>query len=80
MAKKEKDINIAEKQMKRSKMIVGEVTMKLALTKDEINAVLYKPKGKIARSFKKYMNFMFQYGVKKLEEDSNVKECKESEE
>lgn len=80
MTKSEKYINVAAEQMKRAKMIVGEVTMKLALTKDEINAVLYKPKSKVARNFKRYMNFMLQYGAKELEKDSNVKECKESEE
>lgn len=72
MSENKKDFNTAEEQMKRSKMIVGEVTIKIALTKDDINAVLYKPKSKVARSFKKQMNFILQYGAKKLEEDSNT--------
>lgn len=72
MSENKKDFNAAEEQMKRSKMIVGEVTIKIALTKDDINAVLYKPKSKVARNFKKQMNFILQCGAKKLEEDSNT--------
>lgn len=66
--------------MTESKMVIGKVTFTFSLTEDEANAVLYKPKGQIARNLRKYMNGILQEAAKRFKENSDVKECKESEE
>ena len=78
--KKQETIIETDKPMEESKMIIGKVTFTFSLTEDEANAVLYKPKGQIARNLRKYMNGILQEAAKRFKEDSNVKECKESEE
>ena len=91
MTKKKEDIRIAAKKacrhqneqdltMTESKMVIGKVTFTFSLTEDEANAVLYKPKGQIARNLRKYMNGILQEAAKRFKENSDVKECKESEE
>ena len=70
----------ADVPMEESKMVIDKVTFTFSLTEDEANAVLYKPKGQIARNLRKYMNGILQEAAKRFKEDSNVKECKESEE
>lgn len=66
--------------MTESKMVIGKVTFTFSLTEDEANAVLYKPKGQIARNLRKYMNGILQEAAKRFKDNSDVKECKESEE
>lgn len=65
--------------MTESKMVIGKVTFTFSLTEDEANAVLYKPKGQIARNLRKYMNGILEEAAKRFKEDSDVKKCKESE-
>lgn len=74
-ATEEQDLTMTE-----SKMIIGKITFTFSLTEDEANAVLYKPKGQIARNLRKYMNGILQEAAKRFKDNSNVKECKESEE
>lgn len=75
-----KPIEEQDLTMTESKMVIGKVTFTFSLTEDEANAVLYKPKGQIARNLRKYMNGILQEAAKRFKDNSDVKECKESEE
>lgn len=64
--KKQETIIETDVPMEESKMVIGKVTFTFSLTEDEANAVLYKPKGQIARNLRKYMNGILQEAAKRF--------------
>lgn len=67
-----------ELEMKEESIEIARINFSFAITRDEANAVMNKPKGSIARKLRKYMISILKAGCKKMLEtdpEENVNNC-----
>lgn len=67
-----------ELEIKEEKIEVAKINFGFAITRDEADAVINKPKGTVARKLRKYMISILKAGCKKMLEskpDEDVKNC-----
>lgn len=70
--------NNKDLEIKEEKMEIARINFSFAITRDEANAVINKPKGTVARKLRKYMISILKAGCKKMLEtkpDENVNNC-----
>lgn len=67
-----------ELQVEKEQMEIARINFGFAITRDEADAVINKPKGTIARKLRKYMISILKAGCKKMLEtnpEENVNNC-----